>query len=124
MTPILHLPDLPRRHVLTDNLPAEIHKRLVHVAPRARARLVIGLVPRLGDLEGLAARDGAVFLEVGFVADDDEGGQGVVLYADDLVAEFVKFGEGGEGGYAEDEEEALTGFHVEFSVGERIRCDR
>lgn len=41
---------------------------------------------------------------------------GVVFDADDLVAEFVEFGEGCQGGYAEDEEKALARFHVEFSV--------
>ena len=65
-------------------------------------------------MEGAAAGDGAVFFEVGFVTDDDEGDEGVIFDADDLVAKFVKFGEGAEGGYTEDEEEALAGFHVEF----------
>lgn len=68
------------------------------------------------------AGDGAVFFEVGFVADDDERDTGVVFDADDLVAEFVEFGEGSQGSYAEDEKEALAGFHVEFSVwGTEIR---
>lgn len=67
-------------------------------------------------MEGFGAGDGAVFFEVRFVADDDEGDEGIVFDADDLVAEFVEFGKGGQGGYAEDEEEALAGLHVEFSV--------
>ena len=67
-------------------------------------------------MEGAGAGDGTIFFEVGFVADDDKGDEGVVFDADDLVAEFVKFGEGGQGGYAEDKKEALAGLHVEFSV--------
>lgn len=107
--PPLHIPDLPRRDVLPDNLPTQIHKRLVHVRSPSRAGFVIRrVVPGLGDREGAGARDGAVFFEIGLVADDDEGDVGVVFDADDLVAEFVQFGEGGEGGYAEDEEEALA----------------
>lgn len=67
-------------------------------------------------MEGAGAGDGAVFFEVGFIADNDERDEGVVFDADDLVAEFVKLSEGGQGGYAEDEKEALARFHVEFSV--------
>ena len=63
-------------------------------------------------MKGLGAGDGAIFFQVGFVADDDEGDERVVFDSDDLVAKFVEFGEGGQGGNAEDEEEALTGFHI------------
>ena len=73
------------------------------------------MAPTLRDGEGARAGDSAVFFEVGFVADDDEGDALVVFDADDLFAEFVEFVEGGEGGDGEDEEEALAGFHVEFS---------
>lgn len=86
--PILHILDLAP-HVLADNLPAEIHKRLVYIRSPPRARLVIGSVaPVLGDAEGAGAGDGAVFFKVAFVADDDEGNGGVVFDADDLVAEL------------------------------------
>ena len=67
-------------------------------------------------MEGAGAGDGTVFFEVGFVANNDKGNVGIVFDANDLVAEFVEFGEGGQGGYAEDEKEALAGLHVEFSV--------
>ena len=77
-------------------------------------------------MEGFGTGDGAVFFKVGFVTDHDEGDKGVIFDTDDLVAEFVEFVEGGQRSYAEDEEEALARFHVEFS-GERhrlgIRCD-
>ena len=73
----------------------------------------------MGNLKGAGARDGAVFFEVGFIADDDEGDEGVVFYSDDLVAEFVEFGEGRQRRYAEDEEETLAGLHVEFSARRR-----
>ena len=73
-------------------------------------------------MKGAGAGDGAVFFEIRFVADNDKGNEGVVFDADNLVAEFVEFGEGGQGGYAEDEEEALARLHVEFSVrGTEIR---
>ena len=117
--PSFHLPNLRRRIVLPDNLPAEIHKGFIDVRPSARARFVIGCVPpALGDTEGAGAGHGAVFFEVTLVANDDEGDTLVVFDADDLVAEFVELGEGGEGGDGEDEEEALAGLHVEFSVEE------
>ena len=67
-------------------------------------------------MERTGAGDGAVFFEVGFITDDDEWDQRVVFDADDLIAEFVEFREGVHGGYAEDEEEALAGFHVQLSV--------
>lgn len=63
-------------------------------------------------MKGLGAGDGAIFFEVGFVANDDKGDKRVVFDSDDLVAEFMEFGEGGERGDAEDEEEALAGFHI------------
>ena len=88
----LHLPNLTRRVVFADDLPAEVHKGFVHVPSGSGRCFVIGcVVPGLGDLEGAGAGDGAVFLEVGLVADDDEGDEGVVFDADDLVAEFVEF---------------------------------
>lgn len=112
----LHLPHLRRGHILADNLPAEIHKRLVHIGPASRARFVIRRVaPVLADGEGARSGDGAVFFEIGFVAHDDERNSRVVFDADNLVAEFVEFRQGGEGRYGEDQEEALAGFHVELS---------
>ena len=111
--PRLHFADLRGRHVLADDLPAEIHKRFVHISAAAGARFVVWSVsPVLGDGKGARARHGPVFFEIGFVADDDERDGGIVFDAHDLVPQFVKFGKGGEGGDAEDEEEALTGFHV------------
>ena len=77
-------------------------------------------------MEGLGAGDGAIFFKVGFIADDDKGDKRVILDSNDLVAEFVEFGEGGQRGDAEDEEEALTGFHIEFSVywrEIRVECE-
>ena len=70
----------------------------------------------MADLKGTGAGDGAVFFEIGLVANDDKGDERVVFDADDLVPKLVEFGKGGEGGNAEDKEEALAGFHVEFSV--------
>lgn len=98
-----HLAHLRRRHILADDLPAEIHKGLVHIRAAPRARLVIRRVaPVLADGEGARAGDGAVFFQIGFVAYDDEGDARIVLDPNDLVAEFVEFGEGGEGGYGKD----------------------
>lgn len=115
--PSFHLPDLRGRNVLSDNLPAEIHKGLVNVCPPPCACFVVGRVsPALGDPKCARAGDCTVFFEVAFVADNDEWDALVVFNANDLVTEFVEFGEGGKGGDGEDEEETLTGFHVEFSV--------
>lgn len=75
------------------------------------------MAPALGDGERAGSRDGTVVLEVGFVTDDDEGDALVVFDTDDLLAELVEFVEGAETCDGEDEEEALAGFHVEFSKG-------
>ena len=109
----LHLSHLSRRVVFADYLPAEIHKCFVHIPSRPRGCFIIwGVVPGLGDLEGLGAGDGAVFFKVRFVADDDKGHERVIFDSNDLIAEFVEFGKGGQGGDAEDEEEALARFHI------------
>lgn len=113
--PRLHLAHLCRGHILADNLPAEIHKRLVNVSPAARARFVIRRVaPRLRNGKCTRPRHCPVFFQIGFIADDDEGDAGVVFDPHDLIPELVQFGEGGERCDAKDEEEALAGFHVKF----------
>ena len=97
-----------------------MHKGLVDTgSPPGTSFVIRGVTPAGGDGQGASAGDGPVFFEVGLVADDDEGDEGVVFDTDDLFAQFVEFVEGGEGGYGEDEEEALAGFHVEFSVFRR-----
>lgn len=121
--PRLHLAHLRRGHVFADDLPAEIHKRLVDVGAAARARFVVGRVaPRLRDGKGTGPRHGPVFFQVRFVADDDERNAGVVLYPHDLIPELVQFGEGGERCDTEDEKEALAGFHVQFPAGSVRGC--
>ena len=107
---------MARGDILGDHLAAQVNERLIHIRPLARAGLIVGsIVPAVGDLEGAVPVDGAVIVEVRFVTHDHDGDQGVVFDADDLVAQFLQFGEGGEGGYGEDEEETLAGFHVEFA---------
>ena len=119
--PAFHISHLRSRHILADNLPAEIHKRLVNICPPSRARFVVrGVAPALADRECTCTRHRPVFFQVGLVAHDDEGNARIIFYADNLVAEFVKFGEGGEGGYGEDEEEALSRFHIEFPVANTL----
>lgn len=113
----LQLPQLRIRLILADDLPAEIHKRLIDIGSPSRGRLVIrGVAPALGDGERAGPRDGTVILEIGFVADDDKGDALVVFDADDLLAELVEFVEGAEACDGENEEEALAGLHVEFSA--------
>jgi hypothetical protein len=75
--------------VLTDDLATEIDEDFVYVgATPGRGLVVRGVAPVLGEAEGAGARYGAVFFEVGFVADDHEGDFFVVFDADDLFAEF------------------------------------
>lgn len=114
--PALHLSHLRPRYILADNLPAEIHKRLVDILPPPRRRFIIRCIaPILTDGECPRERHGPVFFKIRFIAYYDERDALVVFDAYDLVTEFVEFGQGGEGCYAEDEEEALAGFHVEFA---------
>lgn len=107
--PAFHISYLRSRHILADNLPAEIHKRLVDICPPSRARFVVGGVsPALANRECARTRDRPVFFQVGLVAHNDEGNSRIIFYANNLVAEFVQFGQGGERGDGEDEEEALA----------------
>ena len=107
--PPLHIPNMPRRNILADNLPTKIHKGLIDIPARSSTCFVVrGAVPGGGDGEGARARDGPVFFEIALVADDDERHERVVFDPHDLVAEFLQFDQGGERGYAEDEEEALA----------------
>lgn len=118
--PAFHVSHL-RSHILADNLPAEIHKRLVDICPPSRARFVVGCVaPALADRECARTRHRPVFFQVRLVAHNDEGNARIIFYADNLVAEFVQFGQGGEGGDGEDEKETLAGFHVEFPVPDAL----
>lgn len=71
--------------------------------------------PALAHCKGTCPGDHPIVFEIGFIAHYDQWYLRVVLDADNLVAKFVKLGERAEGGDGEDEEEALAGFHVEFS---------
>ena len=89
---------LRARLILPHNLPAEIHERLIHIRAPSRARLIIRSVsPTLTDGEGSGTGDGAVFFEVGLIADNDEGDTRIVFDADDLLAELVELVEAAEG---------------------------
>ena len=98
-----------------DDLPTEISERFVHVRPPPRRGLVVGRLPLRRDGEGTRARYRSVFLEVGFIAYDDQGDPRVVFYSDDLFAQFVELVEAAEAGDGEDEQEPLAGFHVQLS---------
>ena len=91
----LHIPNMPRRDILPNNLPAEINKRLVNISPRSCAAFIVwSIIPRAGDREGAGSSDGAILFEIAFVADDDERDERIVFDADDLIAEFLELGEG------------------------------
>ena len=116
--PALHIPYMSRCDIFPDDLAAQVHKGLVHVPAGAGRGLVVRrIVPGGGDGEGARAGDGPLVFEVALIAHDDDGHEGVILDADNLVAEFLELGQGGEGGDAEDEEEPLPGFHVQFAHG-------
>jgi hypothetical protein len=117
--PGLHFerPQLRGLQILANNLATQIDKDLVHVCATTGGCLVVRrIAPALRERKGACARHGAVFFEIGFVADYDNGHFGVVLDADDLFADFGEFVERGHARDREDEEEALSLFHVQFSV--------
>lgn len=88
--PRLHFAHLRRRDVFADNLPAEIHKRLVNVGAAARACFVVGrIAPRLRDGEGTGPRHCPIFFQVRLVADDHERNTGVIFYPHNLISELV-----------------------------------
>ena len=78
--------------VFADDLAAQVDEDFVDVCAAPGGRLVVwGVAPGLGEAEGAGSGDGAVFFEVGFVADDDQRDFFVVFNADDLFAEFGEF---------------------------------
>lgn len=120
-----HISYLGSRHILADNLPAEIHERLIDICPPSRARFVVRRVaPALADRECARTRHRPVFFQVGLVAHNDEWNARVIFDANNLIAEFVQFGQGREGSDGEDEKESLTGFHVEFPVRDALALRR
>ena len=97
------------RRVLPHDLPAEVPEDVVDVGAAPRRGFVVRRVaPALRDGEGAGTRDGAVFLEVGLVADEDDGRVRVVLDPDDLFSELRQFEEAVEARDGEDEEESVT----------------
>lgn len=114
--PSLHVSYRRSGRIFADDLPAEIHKRFVHICSSPRAGFVIMYVaPALADCKRSRPGNHPIFFQVRFVAHNDQWYLRVILDADDLVSKFVEFGERAEGGDGEDEEEALAGFHVEFT---------
>lgn len=83
-------------HISSNDLSAEIYKHLVDVRSASCAGFVVGTVaPCLADGKCARSRDGAVFFQIGFVADKNNRYAFVVFYADYLVAELGEFVEGG-----------------------------
>lgn len=74
--------------VFHDDLSAEVDKGFVDVCSSPRAGFEIRYVPFAGYGEGAGARYGAVFFEVGFVADEDHGDVVVFFYSPYLLAEL------------------------------------
>jgi hypothetical protein len=108
----------PSRPFLLNNLLTQIHKHLINIRPPSRTGLIIWfLAPTLRHLERSRPRNDPIILHVGFIADHDQRYILVVFDPDDLFAEFGEFVEGIHVADAEDEEEALTLFHVEFAHG-------
>jgi hypothetical protein len=104
--------------VFPNDLPADIGEDFIDVGRFSRARLVVrNVAPTLRQLKRLRSGHCAIFLQVGFVPDEDDGERGIVFGADDLLAELDEFAEGGGRGDAEDEKEALSQSHVHVSVG-------
>ena len=78
--------------ILLHDLTTQVDEDLIDVCATTRRSLVVRrIVPALCERKGFSARDGTVFFQVGFVADDHDGDGFVVFDADDLFAEFGKF---------------------------------
>lgn len=104
--------------IFADDLPAEIHEGFVHICSSPRARLVVvNVSPALADGKCSRFGDHPVFFQVALVAHYDQWHLCIIFDANDLIAEFVKFGEGAERCDGEDKKKALAGFHVEFPHG-------
>ena len=117
----LHYASLLGSYIAADYLPAEIHKCFIHVRPRSCARFIIRCIPGLSYRQGFGPWNGAVFLQVALVADDDQWGERVVFDTNYLIVETGELIEGGEGRGVEDEEEALPGFYIKIAHGRCVR---
>lgn len=103
-------------HVPPYDLSAQVLEDLVDVLSPPRTRFVIRHVaPALADTKRTHSRDGPVFFQVALVAHEHYWYPLVVLDADDLRAEFFELVEGGQRGYAEDEEKSLAAFDEHFA---------
>ena len=106
------------RTVLLYDLRTKVQKHLVDVRPPSGTGLVVRLLtPRLSQLESSSSGHDTVVFHVGFVPDHDERDVFVVFDADDLFAQLGELVEGVHVADAEDEEEALSLFHVQFAHG-------
>lgn len=74
------------------HLPAKIDKHFVDVCPCSCARLVIWGIPPLRQGERFASAYGALVLEIGLVADNDNWRVFVVLDPNNFVTEHRQLG--------------------------------
>lgn len=89
-----------------------------HTSPPSTRLIIRRISPILTETKRLLATHCSISLQVRLVAYYNDRHVLVVFYADDLFAQFGELVEGTAGRDGEDEEKALAGFHVEFSVGE------
>ena len=81
-------PRLVLGSLIPHNLPAQIRKDLVYILPfTSRGFVERDTTPRLRQADGAVLGYGANLVEVGFVADNDEGDLVGLFDADYLVAE-------------------------------------
>lgn len=80
------------RQVLPNDLPAYVDENFVDVRCSSCARFVIWYVsPALRQLECFRSRHGSVFLQVGFVANENNGERWIVFRSYYLLSELDQF---------------------------------
>jgi len=113
-------------HIFADDLPAEIHKDFVDIGSSSSGCLVIWrIAPALRQLVRYLPSYGAVVIEIGLVAYDDQGDVWVVLDPDDLLSQFGQFMQATHACNGEDQQEPLALLHVQLPHGcELLRTGR
>jgi hypothetical protein len=109
--------------VFLQDLATKIDEGFVDVDTSPGRCFVVGFgTPLLSELKGSASGDDSVFFHVTLVADHYHWDIVVFFDANDLLSEIGELVEGVQVGNREDEQEAISLFHVEFAHGGELVC--